>query len=121
MPSHCTWEWDSRHSASAFIYHNNNTHVRCAHTAPGTLSVHLRYHSDLNFLTVHGKSRFPGLYIWLRNGSRVAVRIPEGCLLVQAGKQMEHLTGGHVMAGMHEVGGLGGVWVKGLGQLGTSV
>lgn len=25
------------------------------------------FHYDLNFLTIHGKSRFPGLYIWLRN------------------------------------------------------
>ena len=24
------------------------------------------YHYDLNFLTIHGKSRFPGLYIWLK-------------------------------------------------------
>ena len=31
------------------------------------------------------------------------VRIPEGCLLLQAGKEMEWLTGGHVKAGMHEV------------------
>lgn len=27
----------------------------------------------------------------------------DGCLLLQAGKQMEWLTGGHVKAGMHEV------------------
>lgn len=27
----------------------------------------------------------------------------DGCLLLQAGKQMEWLTGGHVQAGMHEV------------------
>mmetsp|Transcript_30526 Transcript_30526/g.58781 ORF Transcript_30526/g.58781 Transcript_30526/m.58781 type:complete len:354 (+) Transcript_30526:217-1278(+) len=61
------------------------------------------YHYDLNFLTIHGKARFPGLYIWLRNGIRVPVKIPDGCLLLQAGKQFEWLTGGHVMAGMHEV------------------
>ena len=29
--------------------------------------------------------------------------IPEGCLLLQAGKQFEHLTAGHVLAGFHEV------------------
>ena len=29
--------------------------------------------------------------------------IPNGCLLVQAGKQIEYLTGGHVLAGFHEV------------------
>ena len=31
------------------------------------------------------------------------MKIPDGCLLVQAGKQMEWLTGGHVQAGWHEV------------------
>ena len=61
------------------------------------------FHNDLNFLTVHGKSRFPGLFIWLRNGKKVPVRIPEGCLLLQAGKQMEWLTGGVIQAGYHEV------------------
>jgi isopenicillin N synthase-like dioxygenase len=29
------------------------------------------FHYDLNFLTIHGRSRFPGLYIWLRNWTRV--------------------------------------------------
>jgi len=61
------------------------------------------FHSDLNFLTIHGKSRFPGLYIWTRDGTKRAVRVPSGCLLVQAGKQIEYLTGGHVLAGFHEV------------------
>lgn len=31
------------------------------------------------------------------------MRVPEGCLLLQAGKQMEWLTGGAVKAGFHEV------------------
>jgi len=61
------------------------------------------YHYDLNFLTIHGKSRFPGLFIWLRSGRKIPVQIPEGCLLVQAGKQAEILTGGYIMAGFHEV------------------
>ncbi|GLD93955.1 hypothetical protein PINS_up002560 [Pythium insidiosum] len=61
------------------------------------------YHYDLNLLTIHGKSRFPGLYVWLRDGTRTPVKIPDGCLLVQAGKQMEYLTGGYVVAGFHEV------------------
>eukprot|EP00941_MAST-03F_sp_MAST-3F-sp1_P003856 g3856.t1 len=61
------------------------------------------YHSDLNFITCHGKSRFPGLYVWLRDGTKVAVKVPDGCLLMQAGKQLEYLTGGHVLAGFHEV------------------
>ena len=41
------------------------------------------YHYDLNFLTIHGKSRYPGLYIWTKKGKRVAVSVPEGCLLIQ--------------------------------------
>lgn len=61
------------------------------------------YHYDLNFLTIHGKSRFPGLFVWLRDGRKVAVKVPEGCLLVQAGKQCEYLTGGRILAGFHEV------------------
>lgn len=61
------------------------------------------YHYDLNFLTVHGKSRYPGLNIWTRDNERVGVKVPDGCLFVQAGKQIEYLTGGHVLAGFHEV------------------
>eukprot|EP01114_Cavostelium_apophysatum_P006747 TRINITY_DN1819_c0_g1_i1.p1 TRINITY_DN1819_c0_g1~~TRINITY_DN1819_c0_g1_i1.p1 ORF type:complete len:348 (-),score=59.63 TRINITY_DN1819_c0_g1_i1:60-1103(-) len=61
------------------------------------------FHYDLNFLTIHGKSRFPGLYIWLRDGTRVLVRVPDGCLLLQAGKQLEWVTGGVITAGFHEV------------------
>lgn len=53
--------------------------------------------------TIHGKSPFPGLFIWLRDGRRVPVRIPEGCLLIQAGKELEWLTAGTITAGMHEV------------------
>lgn len=48
------------------------------------------HRTDLNFLTIHGRSRFPGLHIWARNtGKRIAVKLPPGCLLVQAGKQLE--------------------------------
>ncbi|KAG8959006.1 hypothetical protein FRC03_008550 [Tulasnella sp. 419] len=63
------------------------------------------FHSDLNFLTIHGRSRYPGLNIWARNtGKRIAVKVPPGrYLLVQAGKQLEHLSGGYVKAGFHEV------------------
>ncbi|KAK6835185.1 hypothetical protein PG987_009879 [Apiospora arundinis] len=64
------------------------------------------FHTDLNFLTIHGRSRYPGLHIWARNtGKRIPVKIPQGnYLLVQAGKQIEHLTGGLIKAGYHEVG-----------------
>jgi isopenicillin N synthase-like dioxygenase len=71
------------------------------HAQLGT--IYAGFHYDLSFLTIHGKSRFPGLYIWLRNGKKMLVRVPEGCLLVQGGKQLEILTGGYIEAGYHEV------------------
>jgi isopenicillin N synthase-like dioxygenase len=45
------------------------------------------------------------LHIWARNtGKRITVKVPPGrFLLVQAGKQIEHLTGGLIKAGLHEV------------------
>ncbi|KAI0080335.1 Clavaminate synthase-like protein [Panus rudis PR-1116 ss-1] len=64
------------------------------------------FHTDLNFLTIHGRSRYPGLNIWARNtGKRIPVRFPPTgrYLLVQAGKQLEHLSGGLIKAGYHEV------------------
>lgn len=64
------------------------------------------FHTDLNFLTIHGRSRYPGLHIWARNsGKRIPVKFPPTgrYLLVQAGKQLEHLSGGLVKAGFHEV------------------
>lgn len=60
-------------------------------------------HYDIALLTVHGKSRFPGLYVWLRNMKKVAVKIPKGCLFIQAGSTFEHITGGYVLSGYHEV------------------
>lgn len=64
------------------------------------------FHTDLNFLTIHGRSRYPGLHVWARNtGRRIPVAFPgQGSyLLVQAGKQLEHISGGLVRAGFHEV------------------
>jgi len=61
------------------------------------------FHSDISFLTIHGRSRFPGLFVWTREGKRLPVKVPQGCLLLQAGKQFERLTGGQVLAGFHEV------------------
>uniref|UniRef100_A0A6V7QR67 Non-haem dioxygenase N-terminal domain-containing protein n=1 Tax=Ananas comosus var. bracteatus TaxID=296719 RepID=A0A6V7QR67_ANACO len=71
------------------------------HGSEGT--VFAGFHYDLNFLTIHGRSRFPGLNIWLRNGQKMEVKVPVGCLLIQTGKQLEWLTGGECLAGMHEV------------------
>ncbi|WCJ18974.1 2-oxoglutarate (2OG) and Fe(II)-dependent oxygenase superfamily protein [Euphorbia peplus] len=73
----------------------------CRYGQEGT--VFAGYHYDLNFLTIHGRSRFPGLNIWLRDGQKVEVKVPLGCLLIQTGKQIEWLTAGDCIAGMHEV------------------
>jgi isopenicillin N synthase-like dioxygenase len=61
------------------------------------------FHYDISFLTIHGRARFPGLFVWTRDGKRLAVKVEHGCLLLQAGKQFEWLTGGQVLAGFHEV------------------
>ena len=60
-------------------------------------------HYDFDLMTIHGKPRFGGLFIWLSTGEKVKVSVPEGHLLLQAGKQFEWMTGGHVKAGWHEV------------------
>jgi isopenicillin N synthase-like dioxygenase len=75
--------------------------------ASGLGLIYAGFHTDLNFLTIHGQSRYPGrkvwceradaVNIWARNtGKRIPARVPEGCLLVQAGKQLEWLSGGLV-------------------------
>ena len=69
----------------------------------GVNTIFAGYHYDLNFITIHGKSRFPGLSVWLRNGKKVGVKLEDGCLILQAGIMFERLTGGFVMAGFHEV------------------
>ena len=45
-------------------------------------SIFAGFHYDIAFLTIHGKSRFPGLYIWTRNNQRIQVKVPDGCLLL---------------------------------------
>jgi len=61
------------------------------------------FHYDIAFLTIHGKSRYPGLYVWTRDDTKLQVKVPNGCLLLQAGKTFENITGGYVHAGLHEV------------------
>lgn len=61
------------------------------------------FHYDMNLLTIHGKSNYPGLQVWTRGGVKVEVSCPQGCLLIQAGKQLEILTGGVIKAGFHQV------------------
>ena len=72
-------------------------------TKYGLGTVFAGVHTDLNFLTIHGKSRFAGLFIWVRDGRRMPVKIPDGCLILQAGLQFQYVTAGYVMAGLHEV------------------
>ena len=57
------------------------------------------FHRDFDLLTIHGKARFPGLYAWLNTGEKFLVSVPEGHLLLQAGKQLEWFTGGHIRQG----------------------
>jgi len=40
------------------------------------------FHYDISFMTIHGKSRYPGLSVWTREWKKKAVKIPHGCLLV---------------------------------------
>ena len=61
------------------------------------------FHRDFDLLTIHGKARFPGLYAWLNTGEKFLVSVPEGHLLLQAGKQLGWVTGGFIKAGVHEV------------------
>ena len=61
------------------------------------------FHYDLNFITAHGKSRYPGLFVWKRDKTKMACKIPDGCLIMQAGIMFEWITGGYVLAGFHEV------------------
>lgn len=61
------------------------------------------FHYDLNFITIHGRSRYPGLYLWTREMKRKPVSMPAGCLLLQSGIMFEQITGGYVTAGYHEV------------------
>jgi hypothetical protein len=60
-------------------------------------------HYDISYITVHGNSGFPVFSIWLRDGRKVDVEIPEGYLMFQAGMIFEHITGGYVLAGHHIV------------------
>ncbi|GKE66971.1 2-oxoglutarate (2OG) and Fe(II)-dependent oxygenase superfamily protein, partial [Tanacetum coccineum] len=61
------------------------------------------YHYNLKFLTIHYKNKFLGLNIWLRNGKKLEVNVPEVCLLIQSSKQLEWVTAGDCLTGLHEV------------------
>ena len=61
------------------------------------------FHYDFCMLTIHGKSNYPGLFIWLRDGTKLPVVLDDGYLLIQSGKELEIFTGGLIKAGLHEV------------------
>lgn len=72
------------------------------HGAPGTVVA--GFHNDLSCLTMHGRANFPGLWAWTRTWERFSVELPDdGCLLVQSGRVLEHLTAGRTLRGYHEV------------------
>lgn len=37
----------------------------------GQGSIFAGFHYDISFLTIHGKSRYPGLFVWLRNNQKL--------------------------------------------------
>jgi len=47
------------------------------------------FHYDLNLLTIHGGSNYPGLFAWTREGQKFSVKVPDGYLLIQAGMELE--------------------------------
>lgn len=36
------------------------------------------FHYDLNLLTIHGRSNYPGLFAWTRDGRKFSVSVPDG-------------------------------------------
>ncbi|MBI5369580.1 hypothetical protein HZA85_00080 [Candidatus Uhrbacteria bacterium] len=60
-------------------------------------------HYDFNAITVHGQTNIRALVCWTLDGQPFLVEVPDGCLLAQAGKSLEWVTGGRFFAGKHEV------------------
>ncbi len=60
-------------------------------------------HTDLNAVSVHPAATYPGLRIWSRDNTLMSIKIPPGYFLLQAGQQLEWVTGGEILAGLHEV------------------
>jgi isopenicillin N synthase-like dioxygenase len=58
---------------------------------------------ELSLLTAFGSSSYGGLNVWTRDGNKISIKIPDGCLLIQAGKQLEYLTGGYIYSGFNEI------------------
>ena len=73
-----------------FAFHNHVSSMPFRYGSNGTVLA--GYHYDLNFLTIHGKSRFPGLFVWLADGRRMPVKVPPGHLIVQVGLGLRRFT-----------------------------
>jgi isopenicillin N synthase-like dioxygenase len=61
------------------------------------------FHYDFGQWTGHDSASHGGLIAWTRDGKPIRVEVPHGCVLIQAGKEAEILTGGYIQAGFHEV------------------
>ena len=91
----CVWcLFDRRH----ILAPTSSDLVKCVQK--GTILA--KFHSDINFLTIHGRSRYPSLDIWARNtGQRIGVEIlPGHNFLVQA---WTYHWWTDIKAGFHEV------------------
>jgi len=60
-------------------------------------------HEDLNWISGHLPANGPGLRAWTRDLSAFLVKAPPNCVLLQAGMQLQRVTGGRILAGLHEV------------------
>lgn len=88
------------------------TGINLRERPPSTVAAGL--HSDMGVLTGHERSMAyfnddhrlvacGGLVAWTRGGKMFRVVVPEGYRLFQAGMQLEWITDGRVLAGMHQV------------------
>ena len=61
------------------------------------------YHFDLGRLTVHFVASFAALICWTRERMPFQPVVPGSGFFIQAGMELEVLTGGHIRTGFHEV------------------
>jgi hypothetical protein len=45
-------------------------------------------HQDIDVFAIHARGTHSGLFVYAETGERLQVRIPAGCFLVQAGRQL---------------------------------
>lgn len=62
------------------------------------------YSNELSLITVFCPSVYNHINIWTTNTrKKISVTIPDNCILIQAGLQLEYLTGGTIQAGYNEI------------------